>query len=214
MKEYHKIETLFKRDMEGTKKLIPDAYCDEAVEFLKNVNWVWTEKVDGTNTRVHWDGHSVSFGGRTDNADIPAPLMNRLNELFGGEESAQIFEQLFGEKEVTLYGEGYGAKIQNGGNYVEDGKSVDFILFDVMIGDMFLKRDAIVEIAAAFGIFAVPVVWEGNISSAVDYIKLHPMSMLGNHMHEMEGIVGKPEVELKDRRGRRIIVKIKYKDFC
>lgn len=212
MQEYHKIETVFQRDMEGTKKLIEGEYRDETVTFLSNCVWLWTEKVDGTNVRVHWDGHAVEFGGRTDKANLPAPLVEKLNEYFGGETNAQMFEQMFGENDVILFGEGYGAKIQSGGDYT-DGKSVDFILFDVMVGGMYLKRESVEDIALTMGVDVVPVVHEGNISSAVDFVKSHPMSWLGNHKHEMEGVVGRPEVELKDRRGNRMIVKIKYRDF-
>lgn len=213
MQEYNKIETLYQRDTEGTKKLIDGVFRDETVQFLANTVWVWTEKVDGTNIRVHWDGHKVEFGGRTDKAQIPAPMVNKLNEYFAGETNAQVFEQLFGEKEVTLFGEGYGAKIQNGGDYVDDGKSVDLILFDIRIDDMWLKRDAVEDIAKAFGVKVVPIVGKGCLSAAVDFVKSHPMSELGNRKHEMEGVVCRPEVELKDRRGNRLIVKVKYRDF-
>lgn len=212
MQEYHKIETLYARDMEGSKKLIEGVFRDEAVSFLADCVWEWTEKVDGTNVRALWDGHKVEFYGRTDKAQIPANLVNKLNEYFGGETNAQIFEQLFGEKEVILFGEGYGEKIQSGGDYT-DGISVDFILFDILIDGMYLKRKNVKEIAEAFGIKVAPIVWEGNISSAVDFVKSHPMSTLGNRKHEMEGVVGRPEVELKDRRGNRLIVKVKYRDF-
>ena len=212
MQEYHKIETVFQRDMEGTKKLIEGVFRDETVSFLADAVWEWTEKVDGTNVRVYWDGHKVEFGGRTDKAQIPAPLVNKLNEYFGGETNAQMFEQMFGEKEVILFGEGYGAKIQSGGDYT-DGTSVDFILFDVMVDGLYLVRKNVEEIAQTMGVGVVPIVHKGNISSAVDYVKSHPMSTLGNHKHEMEGVVGRPEVELRDRRGNRLIVKIKYRDF-
>ncbi len=74
MNEYHKIETLFVRDMEGTKKLIEGEYRHPLVEYLKDNIWIFTEKVDGTNVRVHWDGHTVVFGGRTDNAQMPTVL--------------------------------------------------------------------------------------------------------------------------------------------
>ena len=40
---------------------------------------------------------------KTDRAQIPANLMNRLVELFGGEANEQLFEQKFGETEVTLF---------------------------------------------------------------------------------------------------------------
>lgn len=213
MQEYHKIETLFQRDMEGTKKLIEGVFRDKAVSFLADCVWEWTEKVDGTNVRVHWDGHNVEFGGRTDRAQIPVPLVNKLNEYFGGETNEQMFEQMFGENDVILFGEGYGAKIQNGGDYT-DGTSVDFILFDVMINGLYFERRSVEDIAMTMGVDVVPIVFEGNILSAVDFIKTHPMSTLGNHKHEMEGVVGRPEVELKDRRGNRLIVKVKYRDFA
>ena len=63
LQTYHKIETLFERD-EKTKKLINGKFRDETIEFLKDNTWVFTEKVDGTNIRVYWDGHRVQFAGR------------------------------------------------------------------------------------------------------------------------------------------------------
>ena len=213
MKEYIKIETLFNRDIEGTKKLIEGSYRNPTVEFLKNNQWEWTEKVDGTNIRVMWDGHAVSFGGRTDRANIPAPLVNKLNEYFGGETNAQLFEQTFGEREVILFGEGYGAKIQSGGDYVDDGKSVDFIMFDLMIGGNYQDRNSVNRCAEMFGVKVVPVVGYGTLDEAVAYVKTHPLSKLGQCCHDMEGIVCRPVIELNDRCQNRIIVKIKWEDF-
>ena len=54
--------------------------------------------------------------------------MNVLNGLFGGQVNEQIFEQKFGNEQVILFGEGYGSKIQNGGNYSAEP---NFILFDI-----------------------------------------------------------------------------------
>lgn len=210
MTEYHKIETVFERDTAGSKKLIEGQYRNPTVDYLKNNFWEWTEKIDGTNIRIHWDGHQVSFGGRTDRAQIPADLVNRLNELFGGETNAQMFEQKFGETEVTLYGEGYGAKIQKGGGlYKSDG--VDFILFDVHVGSVWLHRYDVEDIAKAFGIDVVPIILRGDIDDAVDFVKSKPMSTIGTA--PMEGLVGRPMEELRDRRGNRVIVKLKVRDF-
>jgi len=212
MRKYEKIETIFSRDMNGTKKLMPGVFRDPTVEFLATNKWTWTEKIDGTNIRVYWDGHTVSFGGRTDNATIPADLVNRLNELFGGEANAQIFEEAFGEKEVILFGEGYGSKIQKGGgNYISNG--VDFILFDVLVGENYQEREWVEKTATMFGIKVVPIVGEGTLWEAVAFVKNHPMSTIAEKEHEMEGLVCRPAIELKDRRGNRIIVKIKYEDF-
>lgn len=210
MRTYEKIETLYERSMDGSKALQPNVWRNPTVRMLKDIPWDWTEKVDGTNIRVYWDGHTVSFGGRTESAQIPAPLVNRLNELFGGETNAQLFEQLFGEREVYLFGEGYGNKIQGcGKQYISDG--VDFILFDLVIADNYQPRDSVEAAAKAFGVKVVPSVGCGTLDEAVEYVKSNPDSFLGKL--KMEGVVCRPMRELRDRYGNRIIVKIKYKDF-
>ena len=208
MNEYHKIETLFERDVNGTKKLIEGKFRNEAVEFLANNAWVFTEKIDGTNIRIHWDGYKVEFAGRTDRAQIPKPLMDYLNNTFGSIEAEELFEQKFGESDVILFGEGYGPKIQNGGAYRDD---VSFILFDVQIGDTWLKRESVEDIARTFGIDVVPIIFTGSLQQAVDYVKTKPKSTIGTA--NMEGLVGRPAVEMRDRMGKRVIVKIKVCDF-
>lgn len=212
MKEYIKIETIFKRDINGTKKLIPWAYRNSTMAYLSYNDWIWTEKIDGTNIRVHWDGHKVEFGGRTDKAQIPAALVTKLNEYFGGETNAQLFEQAFGDRDVIIFGEGYGAKIQNGGSYT-DGTSVDFAMFDLMVGDNYQDDDSVVQCADMFGVPLVPCVGSGTLKEAVAYVKSHKMSMLGNRSHEMEGLVCRPAIELNDRCHNRVIVKIKWSDL-
>jgi hypothetical protein len=210
MREYHKIETIFMRD-EKTKLLVEGTYRNSSVEFLKDNVWQFTEKIDGTNIRVHWDGHSVSFAGRTDKAQIPKHLLARLEELFGGEVNEEIFEQTFGDKEVTLFGEGYGFKIQTNG-YIE---GVDFILFDVLVGDVYLERGNVEAIAKTFNIDVVPIILEGTLGDGIDYVRQHHKTSIceGEHGGYMEGLVGRPKVELKTRAGERVIVKIKYNDF-
>lgn len=209
-KTYEKIETVFQRDIEGTKRLMPGVFRNETVEFLKDLTWEWTEKVDGTNIRVMWDGYTVSFGGRTENASIPAELVNRLNELFGTEEAAQLFEQSFGQRQVILFGEGYGRKIQGcGSRYKPDG--VDFILFDLLIGENYQTRENVERCAKSFGISAVPVVGHGTLAEAIRFVRSNPASTIGDL--PMEGVVCRPAVELRDRCGNRVIVKIKWKDF-
>ena len=211
MIEYTKIDTVFERDMEGTKKLIEGKFRNEAVEYLKNNIWVCTEKIDGTNIGIVWDGHRITFQGRTANAQIPAHLVNRLQELFGGDANEELFEQKFGEMQVILFGEGFGAKIQKGGSYISDG--VDFILFDVYLPEknLWLKRDAIEDIAKSFNIRVVPIIKECTLEEAIAYVKSKPNSTIGTA--KMEGLVCKPKVDMLDRTNKRIIVKVKVCDF-
>lgn len=207
MSEYHKIEGLYKRNPE-TKRLMKDVYRNETVELLKDCQWEFTEKIDGTNIRVMWDGHKVTFGGRTDRALIPSKLISVLLETFGGDVNEQVFEEHFGNKIATLYGEGYGAKIQNGGDYRSDNA---FILFDVEVDGVFLTRESVNGIAKIFGIDAVPVVLTGTIADGVNFVKQAPVSTIGAAV--MEGVVGRPKVELYNRFGERVIVKIKVRDM-
>ena len=208
MREYPKIETIFSRDTEGTKKLIFGTYQNETVKYLRFNDWQFTEKIDGTNISVEWDGHAVSFHGRTERAQIPKHLLEYLEKTFLTTEAEELFEQTYGDKNVILYGEGYGAKIQNGGNYRSD---VSFILFDVLIGDNWQEREWVEKTAKMFGIDVVPVVFIGSLEEGIDYVMEHHPSTIGTAM--MEGIVGRPMVEMRDRLGKRIIVKIKWEDF-
>lgn len=210
MTTYHKIETVFNRDIEGSKRLIEGDYRSDAIRFVADLPWQFTEKIDGTNIRIMWDGHKITYGGRTEQASIPAHLMNKLLELFGNEETEQLFEQTFGEKQVILFGEGYGAKIQKGGGLYRSDAS--FILFDVWINGNYQPRAMVEQAAKQFGLECVPIIFEGTIDEAVSFVKTKPMSTIGKA--PMEGLVGRPRVELQDRCGNRLVIKVKVRDFA
>src|SRR3990167_5629809 len=97
--KYHKIMSLFKRNMEGDKKFIIGEWTTPEIEYLKDQDWTWTEKVDGTNIRVMWNGKEVVFGGRSDDAQLYTPLLLRLQELFMRMEPRKLFAESFGEDE-------------------------------------------------------------------------------------------------------------------
>lgn len=211
MKDYHKIYTVFKRDPK-TKKIIPGRYSLPEFEFLKDNWWIFTEKVDGTNIRIMWDGENITFGGKTDDAQIPTFLLSKLQELFHNKE--KLFKQLFNKDEkameVCLYGEGYGRKIQEAGKlYLPD--NVDFVLFDVRVGWWWLERANVADIAQKLGIKIVPIIGEGTLVHAVQMARKGFKSKWGDFI--AEGIIAIPKTELKTRKGDRIITKIKHKDF-
>jgi len=207
VKPYHKIQTVFKRDPETKyKTLLLNEYSLPEFEYLKNNIWQFTEKVDGTNIRVIItpDG-KVEFRGRTDRAQIPMQLLGRLTELFPID--SKLFEQF--PDGACLYGEGYGAKIQKGGgNY---SLTQEFVLFDIKIGDWWLERSDVEEIAKELGIDIVPIIGEGTLTDMVDGMKHGFTSTWGNF--GAEGIVARPKVELFNRNNHRIITKLKCKDF-
>jgi ATP-dependent RNA circularization protein (DNA/RNA ligase family) len=211
MKQYHKIQTCFKRH-EKTKKIIEGDWVMPEFDFLKDNQWVFTEKVDGTNTRVIWNGSQVVFAGKSEDAQMPMHLLYKLQELFEGTVKRQLFIEKFGSNpvEVCLYGEGYGHKIQSAGKlYIPNGH--DFVLFDVKIGDWWLQREDVEDIAKHFGIKVVPIIGEGTLMEAIDMTRKGIKSQWGDFT--AEGIVARPKTELKTRQGERLITKIKHKDF-
>jgi len=209
MQIYHKIQTVFKRNPETKfKTLLEGDFSLPEFEYLKQNEWVFTEKVDGTNIRVMYNGiGQIKFGGKTDNAQIPSDLINRLNERFLPQ--LKTFETLWEDAQVCLYGEGYGVKIQKGGgNYRQDQ---DFVLFDVKINEWWLQRKDVEQIAEHFKLDIVPIIGHGTLFDMVNLAQNSFISIWGNFI--AEGIVARPAVELKSRNGSRIITKVKHKDF-
>lgn len=212
MIEYPKIYGPFKRCTEqgpDRNKLITGQWSCEEFSALADHPWIWTEKIDGTNIRIHWDGHKVTYGGRTANAHLPAKLLPILNQMFPEE----VMESVFGSGVFTLFGEGYGAGIQSGGVYRKDQS---FILFDVFsYGEdhkLFLKRDATQDIAGKLGIDHVPFMqswWTPN--EAIHAVREGYVASRWD-VAPLEGLVGKPVGDFLSRRGERIAMKVKVKD--
>jgi ATP-dependent RNA circularization protein (DNA/RNA ligase family) len=206
MLEYHKIQTVYLRDPDNTyKTLLEGQFARPEFEYLKNNTWIFTEKVDGTNIRVQWNRESVEFAGKTDRADIPKFLRETLRDMFAPE----VF-LAWEAPALTLYGEGYGARMQKGGGtYIPDGCS--FILFDIMIDELWLERHNIEDIASKLQLKVVPIVGKGTLLDAVEMVKSGYESSL--RKTPPEGLVMRPEIEMLNRRGERIISKIKMNDF-
>jgi hypothetical protein len=204
---YPKIPGPFMRFIDGPNKnqLDLDTWSRPEFDLLKDLPWEWTEKVNGTNVRVIWDGYKVRFGGRTDNAQMPIKLVEALQTIFPEE----LLEQKFGASPAVLFGEGCGAGIASGsGVYSQDP---GFVLFDVHIEGWWLERDNLVNVAQALGIQIVPTAMIGTIEQAIALVIHGYPSYWGDFM--AEGLVGKAPMGLLTRGGERLMVKIKTKDF-
>jgi len=209
MEKYHKIQTIFKRDPETKyKTLLWGEFSKPEFEYLADKEWIFTEKIHGMNMRVHFDIETkeVTIGGRTDRAQIPQDLIDKINELFPAEEFANLFDC-----SVTLYGEGYGAGIQKGGNLYSPEKS--FILFDVMMYGRYSEWGEVENIADELGCDIVPVIGKGTLWDALELAKEKYNSVVAVEEYEAEGFVCRLPTELYNRYGERVIAKIKSKDF-
>jgi hypothetical protein len=217
--EYPKINSVFQRDGHGR---FTDVYACPEFEYLAGLPWAWTEKVDGINIRLHLPGDGKRdvwatsayqlVTGRTDNAQIPPKLLAACAGIL---ERVLVTDVFAPDADVVLYGEGYGAGIQKGGQYRPDP---DFVLFDVRVGDWWLTRPNVEDVAAKLQLDVVPVVATATLVEAVE--SMREMAAGSRVMFESawqgarpEGIVGRPAVDLWNRRGDRIITKLKFRDF-
>jgi hypothetical protein len=206
--EYHKIDTLFERDKE-TFVVNPEQLKSSVLGTISQ--WDVTEKIDGTNIRVMLsvDGE-VSFGGRTNAAQIPGDLVQYLVRTFQ-QDRLKAALWINGEPtDAVLFGEGYGPGIQKGGGLYRADKA--FILFDVLVGGKWwLDREAVEDVAGKLGVDTVPFLGRMTLEQIVELVRKPFPSKIGTAM--AEGVVARPIETLFDRRMNRVIIKLKTKDF-
>lgn len=207
--EYHKIQSIYKRDPANKyKTFLEGEWTRPEYGYLANNKWEFTEKVDGTNMRVYYNpdfDSDVEYMGRTDKAQIPPHLKEALDGLF----DSALLQTKFGDSGVVLYGEGYGPKIQKGGGKYRD--DVSFVLFDVMINGVFLERHNVEDVASYLGLDIVPIRFHGTLHDGIELCRSGFTSDWGDF--RAEGLIAKPTVPMNDRFGNRIITKIKCEDF-
>ena len=212
MTEYQKIDTLYKFD--NATKTYTDEFYSPYVEYLRNNKWLSSEKVDGTNVSVQFDGHRVEFHGRTERSVLPKEVLAILTEKFA--DSEVEFEQLFCGKQAILFMECYGGKIQGG---VYGGKE-RLIGFDIMVDGQYLDKRCIGEIFAKFGVDCVEFKEIENLDEAINEVKSwteNTQAGISKYCEKgttvKEGLVCVPAVRIHDNQGKRVIVKIKVKDI-
>lgn len=123
---------------------------------------------------------------------------------------------------ITLYGEGYGGGIQKGGHEYTSkikGGAVSFRLFDVLVGDTWLRRLDVENVAAKLGIKTVPL-WAEQallpdiVKSVQNGIASNVAYEEGTEGHVSEGVVAFTAEPLYNNRGQRLMFKLKSEDFA
>jgi len=173
---------------------------------------------------------NVRIAGKTDNAQIPKNLLKHMQEKYPNEKILaslgleefipvdkwaehkwETYEQI--PNIYTIYGEGYGEGIQSGGWYIKGGN--EFIVFDVKVNDIYLLTTARDEIATKLGAPIVPFIGNFTLDEAIDFVRKGFRSKVAENPDAKmaEGLVLRPAFGLKNRMGKRLIVKVKYEDF-
>ena len=207
--QYPKIKNIYTRDPKTHKPNLGE-YSTPEFKYLADVRWRFTEKIHGTNVRIEYDPVEVDLiKGKTEKAILPQHLLAHLLRVVNSDKMEDMFDGV----STTLYGEGYGYKINGGGHYFSNPKDVGFILFDVNCGGTWLDPYSVYDIATELSLKCVPWRYTCNLSEAVKVVKRGLTSILSYEHKFAEGLVGVPEPMLLDRHGKRIQVKIKHSDF-
>ena len=200
---YPKINSLWKRDDDHL--LMPGHYSCE--EFGSITKWRVEEKIDGTNIVVKFVDGEVSFSGRTKKADIPKHLLEYLTNHFTVDRLASLFPE---GKRVTLYGEGYGPKIQTGDFYRPD---VSFMLFDILVDHWWFTRDDLQNLGDQLDLPTPPDLGVMTEQEIIDYVKSKPDSLCSIKPQVTEGVICRPQPLMLFRNGKPIMWKLKVKEF-
>lgn len=220
MKTYPKINTIFQRDKTISAKkppIILNTWSEPEFEFLQNNIWLGYEKLDGQNIRIqyHPERHQMFIKGKEDKAQFFAGVPEALNKIFNADMLSPVFPAKDRAYEVCLYGEVFGGSVAaedkpHGEAYSED---ILFRLFDVFIDKWWLNRNNIEDIAGKLNIGVTPPIFRGTLNEAIELVK-HGFPSVINPNIKSEGMVLFPEVQLYNKKGERIITKLKTEDFA
>jgi len=170
---------------------------------------------------VFAQGPAKKYGilGRTDRAQTPSTLVIAINELLPPIEVAwDVFHADDNSEDpyvVTLYGEGYGPRIQKGGGSYRD--TPGFRLFDVKVGRKWLDWPNVESVAEQLGLQTAPVIDDdADISQAYGLVRGFDSIVArqdGGTGLRAEGVVARTVPYVYDWRGDRIMWKLKTKDL-
>lgn len=209
--EYPKIHSLFKRSEQDHSFIMGDYACEE---FGLIKRWQIEEKIDGTNIRVEYDPHAeadqqVTFYGRSKDSQMPEHLLVVLKQHFTPERLHAVFGDI--RSKCTLYGEGYGNNIQAAGPFYRP--DVFFMLFDILVGNWWLAREAVAEKAALLTVPVPPILGTMSEEEIIAFVQSKPASQCSAKPQVIEGIIARPQPLLLFRNGKPVIWKLKVRDF-
>lgn len=251
---YQKINTLWKRDEKN--RIIQGDYSVPEFGYLEDCLWLVEEKIDGTNMSYDiyfgTDGsiNRTEIHGKTENAKNNANLVTEMNRIFGALiDSGKLIDVFKIVKtdaagnttiswpyKVTIFGEGYGGKIQSGGRY---SKTEKFIVFDIEIQTtpetepLYLLRPSVddictklnLDVVYTYGLMTIRdaeavienIAYGMHINALPKTILSADISPFSNNAEDptlvIEGFVLKSPCGLKTRQGKPLVTKIKVKDY-
>jgi len=239
MEKYPKIYTIFKRD-ENNRKLVTPLINDQleikGLNLIRDI--IVEEKVDGTNAclLLGYDEKDIGFYWRyfSRNNEIREIDIMYIRDTLDKVVDFKLLEEWYLKNfvqipkkdnndtyfpEIRIFGEVYGDKIQKT-NYLPKGER-DFVVFDIKINQSWLSIKVRNEICRNLNLKIVPKICildrfpsfeECYNLLAVKYPKSIVAEKNGLEMY-LEGFILRPKINLYVAPNRRILGKIKRKDF-
>jgi len=168
------------------------------------------EKIHGTSAHIQWSKGKLSFysgGEKHDN----------FVALFDQEKLTQFFKDKGYDEEcvVRVHGEAYGGKQQ--GMSKTYGPKLQFIVFDVAIGSVWLDVPKAEEYALALGLEFVPYELVSTEVDALNHERdrdsIVAIRRGMGERHIREGVVLRPPFEVRNNGGGRCMSKHKRDEF-
>jgi hypothetical protein len=177
----------------------------------------------------------VDIRGKTDKATL-APkkaqkeLFDHILDRCTVSKLVEVFQQEMEDGSIeipnfTLYGEGIGPKIQKGGGRY--CKTQEFVLFDVKVGNWWLKWADVLDVARQLNFRTVPdaVIWyihddgfhppgsPDDLTWWIEDLARNSSGLISPSIEEVEGIVARSNPMMFSRAGHHVRWKLKRKDF-
>lgn len=197
------------------KQAIIDRVFDNG---LDTGEWVVEEKLDGANFQFFCNGETINVASR--NQFVDGTFFNCQAVINEYADAIVAWCKKVPNRTIRIYGELYGARIQNRVNY---GDTVKFAVFDILIGETvpeFKERLVSVDdrnrIANEIGIPLVPELFRGSLDDALAYENTFrsrhtPDGHEGDNI--AEGTVIKPNEPKFLTNGSRVVFKNKNAAF-
>jgi len=229
-KKYSEIENTYRQ--KEIERIYKNGFAN------KNIEYVVTEKVHGSNFSFITDGKEVLVAKRTSvlseeeidkffNAKLMLKkyrenVISLFNEMFAGNEENKII-QIFGEHFGGIYGnvtEKGHVRVQKEVHYAPFN---DFIIFDIRVKILntafYLSWNKVKQLAQNNGFKIVPELFRGTFEEALNYPnnfitkvpELYGLEPIEGNI--AEGTVIKPIENLYFRTGERVILKNKNDKF-
>ncbi len=234
MEKYPKIYTIFERNKDNLKLVTPILNKQLEIKSLSLIkDIVVEEKIDGTNACLLLGyNEDIGFYWRyfSRNNEIEELDIMYIRSTLDKVVDYKLLEKWYlknfvqipkkdDNPEVRIFGEVYGSKIQKS-NYLPKGER-NFIVFDIKINQTWLSVKDRNEICRNLNLKIVPKICIldriPTFEECYDLLaRKYPKSIIaGKNNLDMylEGFIFRPKINLYVAPGRRILGKIKRKDF-